>query len=394
MGVYERSGKVWLDFRYKGVRCRESLKAPYNKANVKYAERLLGEIENKIDKDIFNYSDYFSDSKKCILFGGRIRVNVCVEELFGRWMENAEKRYLAGNISLSTFNNYKNEIRDFVARFHNRLVHTVTKADIDDFIADYSVGRKSKSVNNAITTLKQVFIYAVDKEYIDKSPLERISKLRVEKPDIQPFEKEEMFKILGAMKHDHERIYPIVATLFMTGMRTGEVLAMKWENLDTNNWTYHIKESFSKRKLTRTKTEGSNRYIDLSPIMQQIIKAQKSVSFLRSEFIFVNKQGKPYTSSGNIIKLYWKPVLKKLGIEYRIPYQCRHTFAVLSLKEGDDPEEIAKQLGHTTLKMLFTHYARFIKNRKKVTSQFSNMVTKWSHEDSSNNQSLDITEEY
>ena len=63
MGVFERSGKVWLDFRYKGVRCRESLKAPYNKANVKYAERLLGEIENKIEKDIFNYSDYFSDSK-------------------------------------------------------------------------------------------------------------------------------------------------------------------------------------------------------------------------------------------------------------------------------------------------------------------------------------------
>ncbi|MGE4266292.1 MAG: DUF3596 domain-containing protein [Deferribacterales bacterium] len=393
MGVFEKNNKVWIDFRYKGVRCRESLKAPYNKTNIKYAERLLGEIENKIERNAFNYSEYFPESKKCILFGGRVRVNVCVEELFGRWMENAEKRYLSGNIALSTFNNYKNEIRNFVQRFNNCLVHTITKADIDDFIADYSIGRKAKSVNNTITTLKQVFIYAVDKEYIDKSPFERISKLRVDKPDIQPFEKEEMFKILSQMQHDHEKIYPIIATLFFTGMRTGEVLAMKWENLDTNNWSYHIKESFSKRKLSRTKTEGSDRYIDLSPMIQQILKRQKAVSFLRSEFIFVNRQGQPYTSSGNIIKLYWKPVLKKLGIEYRIPYQCRHTFAVLSLKEGDDPEDVAKQLGHTSLKMLFTHYARFIKNRKKVTSQFSNMVTKWSLEDASNNQINDIVEE-
>lgn len=110
-------------------------------------------------------------------------------------------------------------------------------------------------------------------------------------------------------------------------------------------------------------------------ILKIIIKVPELGNSENISFIFLNSDGKPYTSSHSIIRYYWKPVLKKLGIEYHIPYQCRHTFAVLSLKLGDDPEDVAKQLGHTSLQLLFTRYARFIKNRAKRESKFAGSVT-------------------
>ncbi|MGE4498183.1 MAG: DUF3596 domain-containing protein [Deferribacterales bacterium] len=373
MRYYIKDNKLWVDFSYKGVRCRESLKIKPTKANQKYAERLLGEIENRILAKTFNYADYFPESKKCLLFGGKKNVTLSIGELFQQWLDNAEKRFKAQHISRSTLKNYHKETKAFVEYFDSSNIKNITKADIDDFIIDYSIGRKAKTVNNSILTLKQVFNYAVEKEYLETSPMLKIVLLKTEKPDIHPFSHEEMMAILNELKES--RVYPIIATLFFTGMRIGEALSMKWENVDFHEWTYHVRESFSNNMLTRTKTKESKRIIELTEPMQQILQGQKSKTFLHSEFIFLNSDGKPYTSSHSIIRYYWKPVLKKLGIEYRIPYQCRHTFAVLSLKLGDDPEDVAKQLGHTSLQMLFTRYARFIKNRAKRESKFAESVT-------------------
>jgi len=379
MRQYIKDNNIWIDFSYKGVRCRESLKIRPTKPNIKYAERLIGEIENRITAGTFNYADYFPESKRCQLFGLKISITLNVNQLISQWIVNGEKRFKAGIITESTYKNYKQETKDFKEKYLDVNIKSITKADISDFIIEYSIGRKAKTVNNTINTLKQVFSYAVDKGYLDSSPMLQIKHLKAEKPDIYPFSHEEMIKILNELKD--KRVYPIIATLFFTGMRTGEVLAMKWENVDFNEWTYHVKESYSNNKLTKTKTVESNRVIDLTPPMQQVLKAQKANSFLKSEFIFLNKYGNPYTSSGNIIRDYWKPALKKLGIEYRIPYQCRHTFAVLSLKLGDDPEDVAKQLGHTSLQMLFSRYARFIKNRTKRESRFAESLTKKLPED-------------
>ena len=60
-----------------------------------------------------------------------------------------------------------------------------------------------------------------------------------------------------------------------------------------------------------------------------------------------------------------RPALKELGIKYRDMKQLRHTHAILSLIAGDNPHDVAKRLGHTSLQMLFTKYARFLKGEEK-----------------------------
>ena len=68
------------------------------------------------------------------------------------------------------------------------------------------------------------------------------------------------------------------------------------------------------------------------------------------------------TDHRNVTKRVWNPTLTLLGLKHRRPYQTRHTTATLWLAAGENPEWIAKQLGHSTTKMLFEVYSRFVPN--------------------------------
>ena len=143
------------------------------------------------------------------------------------------------------------------------------------------------------------------------------------------------------------------------------MLAMKWENFDFNTWEYHIKENRVEGRLTTPKTRESKRIIKIPKLLQHAILEHKKYSFMKSDFVFITSYGKPYHKSTHLIKNYWRPALKELGIKYRDMKQLRHTHAILSLIAGDNPHDAAKRLGHTSLQMLFTKYARFFERGRK-----------------------------
>lgn len=64
----------------------------------------------------------------------------------------------------------------------------------------------------------------------------------------------------------------------------------------------------------------------------------------------------------NITKRVWYPTLMKAGLAARTPYQTRHTTATLWLASGENPEWVARQLGHANTEMLFKVYSKFIPN--------------------------------
>jgi integrase len=79
------------------------------------------------------------------------------------------------------------------------------------------------------------------------------------------------------------------------------------------------------------------------------------------DYVFANKVGKPL-SVHNVTKRIWYPLFRFLGLTTRRPYQTRHTAATLWLAAGENPEWIARQMGHSTTEMLFRVYSRFVPN--------------------------------
>jgi integrase len=99
----------------------------------------------------------------------------------------------------------------------------------------------------------------------------------------------------------------------------------------------------------------------MSSIVKKALEEQLEKRIHDIDYVFCSPTGLP-VNHRNFTNRVWHPLLKELGFRKRRPYQTRHTAATLWLAAGESPEWIARQLGHTTTKMLFTVYSRYVPN--------------------------------
>ena len=92
-------------------------------------------------------------------------------------------------------------------------------------------------------------------------------------------------------------------------------------------------------------------------------------------YVFHARLGKPLDNT-NFVHRVWRPLLDRLGIVYHRPSEMRHTCATLWLAAGENPEWVARQLGHVNTAMLFKTYSRFIPNLTRTDgSAFNSLVS-------------------
>jgi integrase len=185
---------------------------------------------------------------------------------------------------------------------------------------------------------------------------------------IKPFSLAEIKAILEGLESFYPAYLPFVQFLFATGCRTGEAIGLLWRHVDFENGYIEISESLSIdkagngytriRKSTKT---GRSRYLPLQDSLKELLLAQKGESG-PEDLVFSHPQKKHTPiDSGNFRVRIWKPLLFQLGIEYRNPYQTRHTLLTHAVM---NPEigllGAAKIAGHTDARTVTRHYARFI----------------------------------
>jgi len=249
-----------------------------------------------------------------------------------------------------------------VPTFGHVAVNQLTRSDILKFRASMASPKTGKRISNdrinhVMTPLRQIlkegsYRYAYSTPFIDIDPL------RVPKSEVEPFSIEEVQSIISNVRADFRNYY---TTRFFTGMRTGEIDGLKWKHVDFNNQVIVVRETIVDGKEDTTKTGTSVRDIQMNSITFEALQQQFKVTGQHSEYVFCNKKGKPLDHR-NVTKRVWYPLLRHLGITRRVPYQTRHTAATLWLAAGENPEWIARQLGHANSQMLFRVYARYVPN--------------------------------
>ena len=93
--------------------------------------------------------------------------------------------------------------------------------------------------------------------------------------------------------------------------------------------------------------------------------AQKALSWMLGDYVFVDPQQRPVHQELFRMKV-WEPMLKRLGIRYRPPYQMRHTFATLAISLGENINWVARMLGHKSPVMTLERYNRFVPNLTRL----------------------------
>jgi integrase len=220
-----------------------------------------------------------------------------------------------------------------------------------------NTGLSAKTINRIIQIHGQILAEAGER-YEFPNPVDRIKRLKQQRVDIHPFTLAEVRSIIEAVRADY-RQYFIVR--FFTGLRTGELHGLQWRYVDFDRRQILVRRTLVRGELEYTKTDGSQREVDISQPVFEALRAQQAATGRLSPYVFCNAAGDPIDLD-NFTNRVWYPLLRHLGLDKRRPYQTRHTAATLWLGAGENPEWVARQLGHANTEMLFKTYSRFVPN--------------------------------
>ncbi len=392
--VRKETNTLIIDFYWQGKRYREQTLLIDTPSNRKRVQKFVARLEEQIALGTFNYSEFFPGSKNAAKLEQAkpaVQVGVITQAL-GTMDQSAkttplfkafaETWYAEKSVEWRT--SHKKTIREILdnrlnPRFGEMMVGNITKADILSFRADLAKApARNKTnllsnprINKILNPLRQILCEAADR-FDFRMPFQNIKQLRVKRTDVEPFSLDEVKKIIDAVRLDFKQYFTV---RFFTGMRTGEVHGLKWKYVDFERRLILVRETVVDGEEGYTKTDGSQREIQMSQLVFDALKEQEKGTRNVSEFVFCNREGQPLDYR-NVNNRVWKPLLRHLGLKVRRPYQCRHTAATLWLAAGENPEWIARQLGHTTTEMLFRVYSRYVPNlTRRDGSAFERLLT-------------------
>ena len=238
-----------------------------------------------------------------------------------------------------------------------------------------------KSVKNVHGVLHKALQQAVAVGYIRFNPTDACTLPRTEKKEINPLDEEQIAAFLKAIEgHRHELLYKVA---LFTGMREGEVLGLMWDCVDFEKGTITIK-----RQLRREQKKGGKYYITTpkSDKPRTITPASWVMKLLRTQkvrqaeqqlkmgplwedsgMVFTNETG-GYLSYRTVYDCF-KRIVAQIGTPSTRFHDLRHTFAVASLRAGDDIKTVQSNLGHHTAAFTLDVYGHVTEQMRKVSAQ-------------------------
>lgn len=365
--IRSRRGKLFVDFRYMNMRCRETTNLTDTPANRKKLAKIIEKMEAEITLGIFDYATYFPKSERAQEMNALAdRAEACISRN-PTFRQFSEIWYEEKKIEWRPSYRQKTQIilnKYLLPEFGGKAVHAIKKSDLLTFrssLAKVRYGKDGQSslsvarINQIMILLRMILEEASDRHEFEM-PYKNIKNLKQARPDVNPFTLSEVWLILKHVRADYRPYYTI---RFFTGMRTSEIDGLKWECINFDRREISIRGALVNGEMGPTKTLGSQRDIAISQLVYDALQEQKKRTYGKSEFVFCNSQGNPMEYR-NVNRRVWKPTLALLGLKHRRAYQTRHTAATLWLAAGENPEWIARQMGHSSTEMLFRVYSRYV----------------------------------
>jgi len=355
--------------KYKGVLCREPLSGlEVTPKNIKYAERLLGVIKNKISLDQLNYTNYFPSSKRKTFLGVTSKQKT-IKDYLDEYITICETR----GLSPSSVGGYK-KCSSALKELHQLPAVELTPAILKKWITSRTTALKT--IRNQLSFLRSAVDEAITDGLIQFNPANSIKASRYKAVKntedeasyiVDPLSPEEVNAILNVSANAQ------IANLFnfalQTGMRSSELCALRWDHIDFIGKTAHVVSAKVSGVTKGTKTVAGKRKIELPCEAMAVLASQKALTFMRGETVFEDpKLGVAWAGADAIRKKAWVPTLKKAGVRYRNPYQTRHTFATRHISKGVNLFWLARQMGHKGPEMIFRHYGSYLKEYDGQTS--------------------------
>jgi len=284
------------------------------------------------------------------------------------------KKYLISKDDLKTYDQVSGVVNNqLLPIFSKRDVSDIKRYEIKEFasskLADGVTPIRTKTIINTIAAILDI---AIEYEIISNNVAKNISLPKHTKKHLEPFSQDQVIEILKNTKDEWFRVF--LAISFYTGARTGEVLALNWNDINLSKGYISINKALRNGVISTPKTKSSVRSVPIFEVLYKTLKEYKSSC--KSIPLFLNPStGNMFYKSAKLTR-FWKEVLSSSNIEYQILYSTRHTFVSTMLKSGHfSMLEIAQMVGHTNTEMIVRNYAKFIKGEHLKINRNLNIFT-------------------
>lgn len=277
----------------------------------------------------------------------------------------------------STLDDYRTILRKHVLpAFKGKPVDQITRLMVKDFLlGKVAKGYAPSTVTHMKNAVSGVLNRAVEAGIMEHNPAQSLGRLYRDKPrgrDITPLTMEELGDLLGVLQARWPTWYPFVLTLARTGMRAGEALGLKWEDIDFRQRLIHIRRSLSKMQMVTPKS-GKTRAVDMTPQLAETLRQHRTMLKRIAleqwggkvpDLVFVNREGRP-VDINHFRGRTWKSALRAADLEHKRIHDLRHTYATLRIQAGHNIADVSKQLGHYSVKFTLDQYYHWLPGKAK-----------------------------
>ena len=354
------TGRICLGYKENG---KQNIKAVYGKTESEVKKKLKALQAEIIKYDSINLP------------------KLTLTELLTDWQTTAKKYELKS----SSYDRLEQTINNNIVPYIGYLqITALTPQDIQNYINEltdkgYSYSTIKKSYNAVNAALK----FALERDYIRKNPCIGIKlpkQIQRAKSDIEFFSDEEVNLIsqsaisrykTGRYKYKHG--YAIII-LLNTGLRVGELLALKWDNVDFVNKQIYVAEtrgqiidrSDSEQKYIMadrsTKTQSSCRYVPINAKTAEALSYFKGLGY-NNPYVMANSDSNVITYR-NLFRVL-SNILELNKINHGSLHTLRHTFATRLFRNNVDIKVISELLGHSDVSITYNIYTHVIQEQKK-----------------------------
>ena len=276
-------------------------------------------------------------------------------------------------IKKSTYSTYSYSIRKFLMpEFQKMTLKKLESYNYNEFVEILSQDLSTKTVRDVINNLKSILLLAEQKYGCNM----KINGIKIPKLDSEPLEilnNKERIKLENyCLKENSLRSLGIIICLY-TGLRIGEICALKWENIDLEKRELQVKYTLqriydenqknTKISLDTAKTKTSIRKIPISNKLYNILIKLKN-NYNHNDF-FLTGDSKKFIEPRNYLNIF-KNYLKKVKLKTSYKFHIlRHTFATHCIEVGMDIKSLSEILGHANVQITLNIYVHSSYKRKK-----------------------------
>ena len=297
--------------------------------------------------------------------------NMKLGEYLGRWLTDSVR----DTVRPTTFERCEQMVRLHIRPVLGQLkLKNVTPTHVRGLYREkLDAGLSPRTVQYIHVTLHKALKQAIADGLIPRNATEAVKPPQVRREEMRPLTAEQVRILFDAAEGD--RLAALYVLAVTTGLRQGELLGLKWDDVDLEGGTLRVRRTLTTAKgglqLTAPKTKGSRRTVKLtqkavqalrSHLERQLGEIDRAGSLWRENgLIFASESGDPLDRR-NVTTHRFKPLLRQAGLPQIRFHDLRHTCATLLLTKNVNPKIVSEMLGHASIAITLDTYSHVLPN--------------------------------